>query len=425
MPRLRTALPRWLAPTLLACASASATAAPVWVSMDEAALRVLQSQRIDHDAVERHAVTARAADQAVRQDTLVILRADDDQLHRLSLAAHEALHRCGGFMVHASREDARRTVAALQQHAGGERLRTLATVPSYVIDDNAQVNALLPQLQETQILSTITKLQSYSNRYYRNAVGAKASNDLAAGWAALAAGRSDASVSQFTHRNFPQKSVILTLRGSVAPDEIVVIGGHLDSISPNAVFSPTGKAPGADDDASGIATLQEVMRVVLQSGYQPARTLQFIGYAGEEAGLLGSKEIAQSYAAQGRNVVGALQLDMTAYPGGSSDITLISDYTNTAQDNFLAALASAYLPTVRVVRDVCGYACSDHASWTAQGFAASFPFEAPLGADNPHIHTPKDKPVKFGNSAAHAIQFARLALSYAVELGSDSGPAAR
>ena len=56
------------------------------------------------------------------------------------------------------------------------------------------------------------------------------------------------------------------------------------------------------------------MRVVLQSGYQPARTLQFIGYAGEEAGLLGSKEIAQSYAAQGRNVVGALQLDMTACP---------------------------------------------------------------------------------------------------------------
>ena len=67
MPRLRTALPRWLAPTLLACASASATAAPVWVSMDEAALRVLQSQRIDHDAVERHAVAARRDDAALGQ----------------------------------------------------------------------------------------------------------------------------------------------------------------------------------------------------------------------------------------------------------------------------------------------------------------------------------------------------------------------
>ncbi|WP_374566726.1 M20/M25/M40 family metallo-hydrolase [Ideonella sp.] len=418
-------LSRAAAAALLATAAA-AQAAPVWVSMDEAAYQLLQSQHIAHADAERHPLPATAGQQArPGQEALVILRADDNDLSRLSLAAHAALHRCGGFMVHASREEARDSVAAAERHLRGEPAAARATVPDYRLNDQATVNPLLPQLKESEILATISHLQSYANRYYRHDVGARASNELADTWRALAAGRSDVTVSQVAHKGFVQKSVILEIRGTVAPNEIVVIGGHLDSISPQAVVRPGGRAPGADDDASGIATLQETMRVLLQSGYRPERTLHFIGYAGEEAGLLGSKDIARAYAAQGRNVVGALQLDMTDYQGSSSDITLISDYTNTTQDDFVAALAAGYLPELTVVRDICGYACSDHASWTANGYAASFPFEAAFGEDNPHIHTTKDKLTQLGNSAAHALKFARLALAYAVELGSDHGPAAQ
>lgn len=422
----RSALPlrtRLAAAATLLAAGTLAQAAPVWVSMDEVAFQLLQSQRIAHRDAERHALPAPAGRTLkAGHDTLVVLRAEEDDLPRLSLAAHDALHRCGGFMVHASREEARQSVAAAQAHLRGAGLSAQATVPDYRLNDQAKVTPLLPQLKESEITATITKLASYANRYYKNNVGARASNELADSWRALAAGRSDVTVSQFTH-SFVQKSVILEIRGTVAPNEIVVIGGHLDSITPQAMFSPTGKAPGADDDASGIATLQEVMRVLLLTGYQPERTIQFIGYAGEEAGLLGSKAIAKAYATQGKNVVGALQLDMTGYQGSSSDITLISDYTSTAQDDFVAALAAGYLPELSVVRDVCGYACSDHASWTANGYRASFPFEAAFGEDNPHIHTTKDKLGKL--NPAHALKFARLALAYAVELGSDSGPAAQ
>jgi leucyl aminopeptidase len=417
-------LSRVAAAAALLAAGAAAQAAPVWVSMDEAAYQLLQSKRIAHSDSERHALPLTAGRAKPGHDALVILQADEDDLAHLSLAAHDALHRCGGFMVHASREEARQTVAAAERHRRGERVATLATVPDYRLNDQAKVNPLLPQLKESEILATITKLASYTNRYYRHAVGARASNELADSWRALAGGRTDVTVSQFTHK-FAQKSVILEIRGTVAPNEIVVIGGHLDSITPQAVLRPSGRAPGADDDASGIATLQETMRVLLQSGYKPERTIQFIGYAGEEAGLLGSKDIAKAYATQGKDVVGALQLDMTDYKGSSSDITLITDYTNAAQDDFVAALAAGYLPELKVVRDVCGYACSDHASWTANGYAASFPFEAAFGEDNPHIHTKRDTLNTLGNSAAHALKFARLALAYAVELGSDHGPAAQ
>ena len=69
-------------------------------------------------------------------------------------------------------------------------------------------------------------------------------------------------------------------------NEVIVIGGHIDSIS---LARASGTAPGADDDASGIATITEVARVLLQADYRPARTLVFMGYAAEEVGLRGSQ----------------------------------------------------------------------------------------------------------------------------------------
>ena len=89
--------------------------------------------------------------------------------------------------------------------------------------------------------------------------------------------------------------MILTVQGAELPDEIVVLGAHLDSINTSGGGSTTQRAPGADDDASGIATLTEVIRISLASGWRPKRTVKFMGYAAEEVGLRGSKAIAQSF----------------------------------------------------------------------------------------------------------------------------------
>jgi putative aminopeptidase FrvX len=62
----------------------------------------------------------------------------------------------------------------------------------------------------------------------------------------------------------------------------------------SAVAAPQQVAPGADDDASGIAPLLEVLRIALASGWKPKRTVKFMGYAREEVGLRGSNAIATS-----------------------------------------------------------------------------------------------------------------------------------
>jgi leucyl aminopeptidase len=280
----------------------------------------------------------------------------------------------------------------------------------YTIDRPFEVLEILQDIRADEILATIGDLSSRKNRYYRSESGAAVSLWLRDRWRGYA-NRSDITVELFD-QGYPQQSVILTIPGTKRPDEIVVIGGHLDSIGLGGAASD---APGADDDASGIATLDHIAKTLLAAHFQPERTLQFIAYAAEEVGLRGSQAIVRDYKRRGVNVVGVLQLDMTNYQGSDRDIWLIDDYTSAAQNRFLAQLIERYT-TATWGSDVCGYACSDHASWHRAGVPASMPFETRSRDRNKHIHTARDTLEVSKNNAAHAAKFAQLGAAYAIEL---------
>jgi hypothetical protein len=254
-------------------------------------------------------------------------------------------------------------------------------------------------------------LSSFSTRYYTSSTGVDAANWLRDRWTQLAAGRSDVTVALFPHAGWAQPSVMMTIRGQDLPDEYVVIGGHLDSI--NVTGGTT--APGADDDASGVATLTEVARVILADGVKLRRSVVFIGYAAEEVGLRGSNEIADQWAAESRNVRGVMQLDMTDYKGSAADIVLFTDYTSATMTDALQNLAGNYLPELVISRDACGYACSDHAPWFQNGFPTVLPFESQMEEYNPNIHSSGDTLAFLGNSTDHALKFARLGLAWVVQ----------
>ena len=74
-------------------------------------------------------------------------------------------------------------------------------------------------------------------------------------------------------------NVVATLRGTVDPDLVYVVGSHFDSVE---------RGPGADDNTSGTAVLLETARVLADSPL-PA-TVQFVFFTGEESGLLGARE---------------------------------------------------------------------------------------------------------------------------------------
>lgn len=401
-----------------AATTTAASAGPAWITIGDDAMSILRRMAPEAQVLSSRDVTVRvprergSAALAEARDRVHAVQVDEHALLFLSVQVHAELRRCGGFVRHDSMAEA----LAVLHRLRGDTSPELA--PSYALDDGAAVTPLLPQLQASHILSTIEGLASFQNRMYTSSSGVAASDWLAARWRELAAGRSDVTVSQVRHSGWPQKSVKLVIRGS-GPNaaETVVLGGHLDSIASGP--PDTVRAPGADDDASGVASLTEVMRVLLASGWKPQRTIEFIAYAAEEVGLRGSQQIATQYRRQAKPVVGVLQLDMTAYQGDVTDLWIYTDYTNAAQNQFVAALAAGYLPQLTVGYDRCGYGCSDHASWTGRGFAASFPFESSFSKYNRAIHTANDTTATFGNQANHALKFAQLALAYAVELGAD------
>jgi leucyl aminopeptidase len=314
---------------------------------------------------------------------------------------HERSSYCGGFVASFKGEVFN---APAPQNTGA--------FLNYNLNRATLVNSLMEQVSEPRLLSNIVWFSSYHSRFYLAPSGIKAMQDLAAKWASLVKHLSFAKVELIQHKGFKQPSVILTLQG--VTNDVIVVGGHGDSINKddekmNAV------SPGADDNASGISVITEVIRILGQNDYRPQNTIKFMAYAAEEVGLLGSMDISDRFDAAAVNVLGVIQFDGTNYEGGNEAMVLLKDHTNPEQNKFLGNLINTYLK-VPWLYDVCGYACSDHYSWTYRGFPASFLAESRIKKENPHIHTADDTLEVSNNSANHSVNFAKLGLAYVIEL---------
>ena len=105
-------------------------------------------------------------------------------------------------------------------------------------------------------------------------------------------------------------NVIGEIKGSEFPDEIITIGGHLDSWDPGE---------GASDDGTGIVQSIEVLRVFKTLGYKPKRTIRIVLFANEENGSRGANKYAEEAKLKKENHVMAMESDGGAeYPRGFS-----------------------------------------------------------------------------------------------------------
>lgn len=335
----------------------------------------------------------------------------EDELSRLSEEAHHN-GKCAGFM---DLTNSRFADQPLWDQPSVAHL----LVSGLEIRHEAEVRSVLDHVSAQRMLQDVVFLSTeFRNRYARSAHGVRAAESIANGFRQIAQGRSDVTVELVRHSDFSQPSVHVTIAGSgPLANERVVIGGHIDSILSSG-RSEDMRAPGADDNATGTATLLEVFRGLMASNIRFNRTIEFMGYAGEELGLLGSRDIAEKYRAESRVVVGVMQFDMTGFPGRQRKMTFMTDFTNPDLTQFSQRLMDTYvgLPwkTAR-----CGYACSDHASWTRNGYASVMPFETGMSifsTENGDIHTSRDV-VEGKVDSEYMVQYAKLGLAFAIELG--------
>jgi hypothetical protein len=114
-------------------------------------------------------------------------------------------------------------------------------------------------------------------------------------------------------RNFPDVksyNVIGEIKGSLYPDEIMVVGGHLDSWD---------LGDGSHDDGAGVVQSMDVLSLLKQGGYRPKRTIRVVLFMNEENGLRGGNEYARVALAEGEKHVFALESDSGGFtPRGFS-----------------------------------------------------------------------------------------------------------
>ena len=125
----------------------------------------------------------------------------------------------------------------------------------------------------------------------------------------------------FTGRRVPNPTEVMDVlaiqRGTTDPDRVIVISGHLDSRVTD-VMNATADAPGANDDASGVAAVMEAARVLSKHRF-PA-TLVFAALSGEEQGLYGGKVLADYAKAKGWRVEADLNNDIVGNSEGVNGV---------------------------------------------------------------------------------------------------------
>jgi leucyl aminopeptidase len=348
---------------------------------------------------------------------LAITYGTDQITTRLSADAHLG-GACGGYEALSESSDPlevlKQTAQVFRHQARAERLPLLPRP----IETDPNIETAISQVSEQNLKDLVQWLVSFGSRFNKAANPNRHVDELKNKLQQMAAAsKLKTSINVISHKSTKQNSLHFRIEGSQKPNEILVLGGHLDSIAGGGWGGgSSSNAPGADDNASGSSNLIEALRILLAQPKAPARTLDFFWYAGEESGLLGSGEIAQDYKAKNLDVVAVLQLDMTLYPGeGEMVIGNVSDYTNAWLRDYFVSVNQTYLHA-QLVDDRCGYACSDHASWHRQGFAALLPFESTTKTMNPDIHSARDL-VTNKSSFRHMAVFSKLALIFAMDLG--------
>lgn len=332
---------------------------------------------------------------------------DPLQLHN----AHDERKHGAGYMYRFNEKDAREAINFSKK--ADDRIL------NFSISEDAYVTQCIGQVDALKIGATIQKLQSYGTRFHTRPNGILAADDLFQTWKDMVNGknRSDITVEKFNHNISNQKSLIITIPGSETPNEIAIIGAHIDS----GDYSNTNNAPGANDNASGIAVITETLRVLLNNDFKPKKTVQIMAYAAEEIGMAGSREIANLYKNQGKNVIGVATFDMTNYNGSVKDIFLVSDaqYISANLNLFFIELMEHYNAAgthkLTYEQSYCGYPCGDHVSWAEKGYLAVYPFESAEADFYPMYHTPNDTFENMNNDATHSAKFSKLALEFVIE----------
>ena len=197
-------------------------------------------------------------------------------------------------------------------------------------------------------------------------------------------------------RDLDVVNVIAVLPGSVKPERQVIVSGHYDSLAtaikkgaapgePNSIDAEASAkrplAPGVSDDASGVAAVLELARVM--SGHEFEKTVVFAAFGAEEQGLIGSTLFAQAARKAKASIEAVLNNDIIGNDRAGNGIVMThtvrvfsadpADSPSRSLARYIFDTAPRYVPSMRVDlvfrSDRFGRG-GDHTPFNREGYAA-------------------------------------------------------
>ena len=284
-----------------------------------------------------------------------------------------------------------------------------------VTEVNPIIREMLNQVNQDSLEATVQHLQDYGHRLWDSDNAFAASDWIAGRMQALGLEVEQQPFYASTWMGSGQAApnVIGIQRGTLYPDTYVVCGSHFDSFSYEAMYGG-GRAPGADDNATGVASVLESARILTQ--YEFEYSIVYCAYGCEEMGLYGSEAYASRCQQEGMDIIGYFNNDMNGYLYGDQ-IHIDCIYPNAVEaiGTYYMNVGSVYYPELRIRHDNFNQGDSDHTSFNNHGYMGIYPFEDYQNY-SPYIHTSNDMIGNSVNSFEMSQQYCQMNIACLAEI---------
>lgn len=278
-----------------------------------------------------------------------------------------------------------------------QKFRTLKTIR---VETDPFIQSQLELVSRQNISDWIEHLSSFHNRHSKSSniyeVGKWLKNELdKLGYTE----NENIKIHLYQEEGFNLENVICTKSGESR--KILLICAHYDTILNNNFEDTVSRAPGADDNASGVASILEIARILfpLETKYD----IQFVFFSGEEQGLWGSKHYANYLKIKNVDIRLLINLDMCGETGylstnNTTNIDIDNGQTGVISSNNEASqlfgltmeqMAKTYT-NLNVEFDPID--ASDYMPFEARGYVCIGAYDGSAISSNPHYHSSSDVP---------------------------------
>ncbi len=252
---------------------------------------------------------------------------------------------------------------------------------------NPSLTSLLSLVSLNNIRVWINDLSSFHSRHSKS----KYINQVAEWIKSIlqSFGYTDVYFHHYFEEGYRLRNVICHKRGNT--DRIIIICAHYDCIMED-INNAEDRSPGANDNASGVAVILELARILSHVSLEDS--LQFVFFSGEEQGLWGSKKYAKYIKRNNVNLHRLINLDMVGNPPSKKGIIIERDMGNQISTNDQDSQNFAHfieqmtvnLTNLQVIPGPIYN--SDYMPFEAQGYVVVGIYDG--GESNPSYHSKTD-----------------------------------